>query len=482
MVENIEPQYPPAEEPPPENAFDIQSFVNQVFDVAQERGLMPKAGTDGRIEEPSLMGSEKAELFFRILGHLVKDTPEILTKLMEGATGVLGGLLSGWMSLITKLLQPGMQTLGGLTHDYVVAIAGQGLQKSPAGLPVPGGPAKDATSVVFDQIMAPLLGLLTPSSPGKVGAGEENAQHILGTIISLHLSTWMINILSNLSGLGFLKFVNSFDDAVTAGISARGFSRMATRPYLDTFVVKPGTRDLNRRYPLELGSVAGIIKRYTRGNITAEDLKFNLKGKGYDDETVADLLLDNAKFLTIDDVSWLVKSGQWTDADGAQYLEQQGYPKGYSRLRLYREMNSRVESEYSSLASSLVAATIDRRLDNETLRYLLGKMGFSQEEVNAMAIRAATLVELNTPLTLAQVRDLYNEGIEPLGFVQNFLQDEGYSPDDVDRLVLLYFTKKEERDAVKAALADARRNRATAQAKQDQATLAAQQTESLLLG
>jgi hypothetical protein len=474
--------YPPAEEPPAENAFDIQSFVNQIFDVAQARGFAPKAGAEGQPGEPSLMGSERATLFFRILGHLLSDTPEILTKLMEGGTGIIGGLLSGWLSLITKMLQPGMQTLGGLTHDYVVAMAGQGLEKSPAGLPVPGGPAKDATSVVFDQIMAPLLNLLTPSSPGKVGAGEENAQHILGTIISLHLSTWMVNILSNLTGCGFLKFINSFDDAVTAGINARGFSRMATRPYLDKFVVTPAARDLNLRYPLEIGSVAGLIKRYTRGNMTTEELKAALRGKGYDDETVADLLLDNVKFLPIADLVWLVKTGQWTDADGAQYLEQQGYPAGYARLRLYCEMNSRVESEYNQLASSLVTATIDRRLDNETLRYLLGKMGFSQEEVNAMAVRAATLVELNTPLSLAQVRDLYNEGIEPLGFVQNFLADEGYSPEDVDRLVLLYFTRKEERDARKAELADRARNRAEAQAAKDKAALAAQQTELLLLG
>jgi hypothetical protein len=99
-----------------------------------------------------------------------------------------------------------------------------------------------------------------------------------------------------------------------------------------------------------------------------------------------------------------------------------------------------------------------------------------------MVIRGTTLRELPTRLTLSQVRYIYNQGIEPLGFVQQWLEDEGYSPDDADRLVLAYFTQKSERDARKAALADAARNRAEAQAAKDKAALAAQQTESLLLG
>jgi hypothetical protein len=482
MVEKIAPEYPPAEEPPPENAFDIQSFANQVIDAFQSRGVIPKGGGGGGELQPSVWGADKADLFFRILGHLIKDSPEILQKLVEAVAGMASPFLKLLVSTVTGVLQPGMAVLGDLTGAYVRQVAGAGLQKSPGGLPVPGGPAKDATSVVFDQIMAPMLGLLTPSSPGKVGAGEENAQHILGTIISLHLSTWMVNIISNLTGLGVLKYINSFDDAITSGISARGFSRLATRPYLDTFVVKPGTRDLNRRYPLEVGSVGGLLTRYVRGYMTADEVKFALRGKGFDDETVADLLLEYLKLFSVDDLVTLVDAGVYTVDDAVEALKQQGYPENVARTKITKHYWDRVDAQYRSLANSLVDAFIDHRIDNETLRYLLGKASFSQDEINAMVVRGATLQELPKRLSLAQVKDLYNEGVEDLAFVQNFLQEEGYSDDDVDRLVLLYFTKKEERDARKAALEDAKRNRAATQAAQDKAALQQQQTEALLLG
>jgi len=482
MVEYIAPEYPPAEEPPPENAFDIQSFTNQIIDAFQSRGVIPKGGGGEGEFQPSVWGADKADLFFRMLGHLVKNLPEIIVKVEEGAAGVFTPLLKTLVQIVTAFLRPGMEVLGTLTHEYVMQMSGQGLEKSPAGLPVPGGPAKDATSLVFDQIMAPMLNLLTPSSPGKVGSGETNAQHILGTIISLHLSTWMVNIISNLSGLGALKWINSFDDAITSGISARGFSRMATRPYLDKFVVTPAARDLNIRYPIEIGSVGGLLKRYIRGNMTAEELKFGLRGKGFDDETVADLLLDSLKLFSVDDLVYLMDSGAYSLENAVEALKQQGFPENVARTKLTKAYWDRVDAQYRSLASSLVDAFIDRRLDNTTLRYLLGKAGFSQDEINAMVIRGATLQELPTRLTLSQVRYIYNQGIEPLGWVQQWLEDEGYSPDDADRLVLAYFTEKSERDARKAALADAKRNRAEAQAAKDKAALAAQQTESLLLG
>ncbi len=474
--------YPPAEEPPPENAFDIQSFIMQLWGGAAEAGVTPKVDAEGRLSKASIFGIEKVDTTLRILGYLTKLSPEILQKLVEGVAGMAEPFLKVLVSVATGILKPGMGLLAGLTHEYVTQVAASGLETKPGEPSIGRGPAGDATKVVFDQIMAPLLGLVTPASPRDPGGGEKNAQHILGTIISLHLSTWMVNIISNLTGLGALKWINSFDDAITSGISARGFSRMATRPYLDTFVVRPATRDLFRQYPLELGSVGGLLKRYVRGNISAEDLKAALRGKGYDDETVADLLLDNLKLFSPDDLVYLLDLQVYAFEDAVEALKQQGYPESVAKTKLQKPYFDRVDAQYRSLASSLIAACIDRRLDTETLRYLLGKMMYDRDEIQAMVVRAATLLEINTRLSLAQVRELYNEGVEPLGFVENFLQDEGYSSDDVDRLVLLYFTRKEERDAVRAAQADARRNRAEAQAVRDRAALAAQQTESLLLG
>jgi hypothetical protein len=467
--------YPPAEEPPPENAFDVQSFTSGVIQELQNKGILPKDWKDAawKLANPHVL----------LLTWLAERGGfALLLALLRSVLEMAEPYLKQLVSTVTTILQPGMRVLGDLTAAYVEQIAASGLEPAPGQKSTGKGPAGDATALVFDQIMKPLLGLTAPANPRDPGAGEINAQHTLGTIISLHLSTWMINIISNLTGLGVLKYINSFDDAITSGISARGFSRLATRPYLDTFVVKPGTRDLNRRYPLEVGSVSGLLTRYVRGHITGDKVKDALRGKGWDDETIEDLLLEALKLFSVDDLVTLVDAGVYTVDDAVEALKQQGYPENVARTKITKQYWDRVDAQYRSLANSLVDAFIDHRIDNETLRYLLGKASFSQDEINAMVVRGATLQELPKRLSLAQVKDLYNEGVEDLAFVQNFLHEEGYSDDDVDRLVLLYFTKKEERDARKAQQADAKRSRAAAQAAEDKAALQQQQTEALLLG
>lgn len=473
MVEAANPEYPEAPEPEPENTFDISSFTSGVLGELQKAEILPKDWSDAlaKLTNPWAAG----------LAVLSKLAFPFLLKLEDGIVDFAEPQLKELVKIVMAVLGRVMPVLEDLTGVYVQQIVASGLETKPGQLSTGRGPAGDATKVVFDQILAPMLNLLTPSSPGKAGAGEANAQHILGTIISMHLSTWMINIISNLTGLGALKWINSFDDAVTAGISARGFSRMATRPYLQTYVVDPATRDLNTRWPLEIGSVSQLIKRYIRGNISRERLKEVLRGKGFDDAVVEDLLLDTAKLLSVEAVVWLVNQGKWGEEQAIESLKQQGYPEALAPAVFELERTSLVRAEYHTLASSLVNAFIDRRLDNETLRYLLREAGFTQEEVNAYATRGAILQELPKLLTRADVAALYNEGLVDLTYVRQWLDTQGYSEDDADLLELLYFCKKEERNDRKAEQANRRRVALLAALGDEEAADALRQAELLSL-
>ena len=72
---------------------------------------------------------------------------------------------------------------------------------------------------LFDGVMSPLMGLTSAANPATAGAGQVNAQYTLGGIMGIHLHTWMINILSNLTGVGVLKFINSFDECITGALT-----------------------------------------------------------------------------------------------------------------------------------------------------------------------------------------------------------------------------------------------------------------------
>jgi len=440
---------PPAPDVPPENAFDVQLFTASVAKELRAAGA--PAFSDAALSAAWDLGfAHYIAFILKLLGH---DAGWLIGILLKAVMPILEGLVAG----ATEVLEPGMQALGLLTNAYVRQMTGRGQTTTPAGLPIPGGSQQDATSTVFDQIMAPLLNLLTPSNPDTAGAGDNNARHILGTIISLHLSTWAVNIISNVTGLGYLKWINSFDDALTSGISARGFSRLASKPYLEKYVVTPLARDLNRQWPVNIPGTSALVKGYIRGALSRAEFVDKMRRLGYAEEVIEDLLLEAVKMLSIGDVVLLVNDGQWTEDQALTHLRQQGWPGQLAPAAFWLERNSRVRTQMYSLASSLTDAFVDRRLDNPTLRALLKSAGLPPDEIEAYSTRGAILQELSRRLSLSQVKSLFAEDLVDLDYVLNFLRDEGYGADEVDLLALLEFTRKEDRAQRKAVLLDRRR-------------------------
>jgi hypothetical protein len=465
---------PEAPDVPPDNDFNPQGFASEMA-----RGFINiKEELNKALESYNFWQRQ----YIKLLVWLVSKAAWLLQVLLKYSFDELQPLAGALVQGAGTVMSPLMQTLGSLTGVYVQQLVNglQGVQRGTPGAPRPA--MSGGAQGLYDQILAPMAAFTAGANPALPGAGEANSQFALGAITSVHLSTWAVNIISNLIGVGMLKFINSFDDVVTAALNSRSIGRLALRPYLRKYMADPLERDLNVKYPLALGSLSALLKRYIRGNMTAEELKAGLRGQGYDDAVVADLLLDNAKLFTPDELVSLIQLGSYTEDQAVEALKQQGYPEHVARTKLQKPHWDLMDSQYLSLANSLVGAFVDRRLDNPTLRYLLGKAGFTEDEVNALVTRGAILQELPTKLTLAQVKDLYAEGVEDLTYVYQWLMNEGYSEEDADRLVLLYFTKKEERQQRAAAQTDTQRVSAEGQAAQDAATLAAQQAELQALG
>lgn len=445
-----EPVTPPeAPEEPPENAFDIQSFLEQAIKIGRDMGaLKPAVGAGGVVSHVDE---------WSWLAQVVKAFIPLLIGLEKAGITWIEPLLKAVLEVTQQMLDPGLKLLGDLTSSYVGHLAGEmkDIQPGKAGT-TPSG-MKPYAAGMFDGIMKPLGFLGGGRNPQNEGAGAENAEFALGSLITIHLTTWMVDILANFTGIGMLKYIHSFDNAITSAISARGIGRIASRPYLMKYMSEPLTRDLNAALPLDDASPSTLVKSYLRGAIDAQDLKLKMRQKGYKEEITENLLLDTAKLYDVSDLQWLIDQGQYTVQQAVDSLTQQGYPANVALVKILKGKADRPDAQYSSLANSLVTARADHKIDNETLRYMLSNLGFDEEQVESMAIRGATLAELPNRLTLTQVKQLYQEGLVDLDYVQTFLAEEGYGEQDQDLLVLLEFTKKEERTARANALAEARR-------------------------
>jgi hypothetical protein len=446
----------PAPEYPPENSFDAAAFANQIGTE------LKKIGTPAFNSES--LSTAIAEGLMKVMAFLWKWSPMGISMgapLMDDPqsfyTKVAKVLAEVILEMVLKGGKPALDILSGLTSFYTGEIVSELAPMSrSAGAGAPSGMSSGAQSL-FDGVMSPLMGLTAARNPGETGAGMANAQYTLGGIVGIHLHTWMINILSNITGIGVLKFVNSFDECITGSLNARSLGRGAMKPYLDKFIATPLTNDLNVAMPLAIGSSAMLIKRYLRGSMTAEDVKRELRKLGYDDSVAADLLLDSAKLLSVSAVVYLVKMGTWTEQQAITHLQQSGYPETLARGVYEIEYNSFVDSQMNSLAEDLLTLYKDHRMDRLAFTNALAKAGFPDEEIQALSLRGAYAQEIYKRLSYTQVKALYSESLVDMDYVLEYLTAEGYKDTDANMLVLLEFTKKEDRDNAKLLLANIRR-------------------------
>jgi hypothetical protein len=482
MAEYTEnPPPPAAPDYPPENAFDIQSFVEQAVKTLREQ----KVGA----ADPDAASSKDADAFIKVIAWLLSSKGDTLAKVAQAFEEIAETVAKTGIDLFVAFSEPLRNIMGALTKTYVTdLVQGQGelsrvLGGQPAGL------HEDAAGM-FQALLGPMLGLDgKATSPTESGAGGANSQYALGSIIQIHLQTWVMDMIGSMLGTFFenspvnpFGWIHSFDRCITTTLNARAINRIAMRPYLEKYIKDPLTRDLNVKFPMEFGGVSALIKRYIRGNMSAEELKHVLRGKGYDDEVVADMLLDTAKLLSADGAAWAVKNGFWTEEQAIRELQYLGYTAEMARVVLQMQLTAQIDSEGLSLAHSLIDAMVDRRIDQETVRRLLASTALTEDEINAMVTRGAILQELSRRLTLSQVKSLFAESLVDLDYVLNFLRDEGYSDQDADLLALLEFTKAADRAQRKKDLLERRRVALEAQLGYEKEADAARAAELAALG
>jgi len=424
------------------NLLAATSLVNQALDKIGEI-IQPLA------YDPDLLPAG--------LAFLIKEITPTLLRVVKAAIATVQPLATLLVGAGTQLFEPIAAAFGELTTAYV-QIVGKTIAEGEDGRP---GMSASATALganyAFDNIVAPIAFIASGNDPTKAGAGTANIQSSLGAIVSIHLMTWVCNVVANLTGLGTLKFMNSFNDVILAAMNARGMSRLAMRPYMETFMVQPATNDLNSAWPNKPLPESAAMKAYIRGALDSADTIAALRKLGYNEAYQAQWLSDASKYMTDENVGLLVNLGWWTDDQATQYLQQQGWPATIVGTVLNLAKLTRVIEIQHSMASYAEKLLITGKMTEEDFTSLLKNLDFSDTEIQALTLKALLQMQATKSVTYGQVVAMYKEGIVDLSYVQDWLEQEGYSAEDVANLVLLDFTQATERNARRATLAAQKR-------------------------
>jgi len=429
------------------------------------------------------------------LGHPYEDLLKIIASVWKLLSPLFLAFLVGeaeivhdYDSAISKLMKQVLQydmpvatdlagSIGAVLSQYIT-----GDPQSGAGEP-PGGIGEQA-SVLMNNVVNRLGLFVNPADPAVVGSGIKNAQYLLQQGVQLNLAMWSIDHLSHLPGFGWLQNVVEFDNVIFQMVNPPNMVRMMMDAMYTQLVRLPLTRDLNRKFPIKDLGISAMAKLYMRGSLNSQQYQDKLLDSGLDATQAEQLLIETWKPLSVGDVGTLVMHKYMTEADALTYLQQIGLMPPYDQLTLTLETHREVFARMRSVGNSLVAEYHKGALDFPTLTTMLTQLDFSQDELAVIAVEH-TAIGLKLPkvkdpgtvtLTLSDVKELFARSLVDLDFVINYLTNEGYDDQDMQYLILLFFTSSAQIAVNQATLAA--RERVQAQAALVRAATAQRKNEA----
>ena len=480
---------PPALDVPPANQYSPSTDLDatlahfQIHKTAWASALHDLSSAEQDVE--------------KLLGIIWTVLADLFLVFISGEAAVQHGYEADIVNLMQSALKNEMPqatelaaNISNILAQYVTGSPQTGSGNAPGGI---SDVASSLTATIVDR-----LGLFfQPIPPSQTNAGILNAQYLLQQGVQLNLSMWAIQHLSHLPGLGWLKHVSDFDNVIFQMVNPPNMVRMMMDAMYTQLVRLPMTRDLNRKFPVKDLGISATAKLYMRGSLTSQQYQDKLLDSGLDATQAEQLLIETWKPLTVSDVGTLVMHKYMTEADALTYLQQIGLMAPYDQLTLTLETHREVFARMRSVGNSLISAYHKGAFDFPTLTTLLQQLDFNDAEIAVVGVEHTTnalkLPKVKDPgtvtLTLSDVKELFAKSLVDLDFVINYLTDEGYDAQDMQYLILLFFTSSAQIAVNQATLAARERVQAqsalirakTAQAKNEADLAAALKAEAAQL-
>jgi len=345
--------------------------------------------------------------------------------------GKLGTILAGVEGHVESIAGPALAALAGHLIGQDVPISEMRRAAS-----------SDGNSVMGNAVARLALDALRPPD-GDIAPGSDRAQKFLATLGQLIFNGWFEStafelIVTAIPGMDSFESVAELPHELVDALGLGRLARVALRPLAQIGVATPLEWELNKAHRPTLLSEAQVIRQGFRGKWDWADVLEVLQRKGYSDAAIDGLINEQQKFLSTDDLAALVWLELVPLADAITTLRDQGWDEQTASKHFNTQTIKREDAIRRELATTAIAAYVDRKIDDADLSATLDAAITGAHERELLTTTARGKRALNVkPLSAAQVADCVKVGI--LGFTdyRDALTREGYSDADGAALELL---------------------------------------------
>jgi hypothetical protein len=395
--------------------------------------------------------------------------------LVRAATTVLGV----FFNLTLRLAAFVINLLGNAETDSAVAYGAVvaatlkelfGVTVDPATVNTrAGGSGKQAAANAAAQaILGTLFSGVSANPSGGITPSDQAANSYLAVAMNMEISGWLESWLADATSNHLLEKYGDLKDGITRVLGLGRMSRQVFAPPLKVLVHDPYLALLNQTYRPKAPEVAAVVRAFFRGEFDRTGLSSYLAPLGYTEQEISWLVTDHTKYLSNEDVDYLISRGIWNNDQAVTYLAQQGYETVGAQQVLSILQDKRIHKYELQIAELAVESYVKGDLDPVTAQDAINNSGVTSDEATYMWSLAQVKRSLHiTHLSLGQIQKGIEDGIMSLADLTTWATRNGMPADEQSylQLMTMFAVSKEVASvAAKAAAANAKANAAKAKA------------------
>lgn len=407
-----------------------------------------------------------------LAGSWLSGLYEILVKVFTTAIGIL-------LSLAIRIFAWFIGILGDVSAEastaYGTLVAATlkelfGIDVDPNSVNTRrGGADRQAVATKLGQTIIGTFFTGTQTDPnGRIVPSSTAADNFLATTMNMELNGWIESWFADGVTGHLLEKYGDLKDGIAQVLGLGRLSRQVFAPPLKVLVHDPYLALLEEKYRPKPVAEATLMRQFYRGEFTRESLSITLGRQGYSEQYIDWVIQEHEKFLSLDDVNYLLSRGTWTNDDAAHYLQEQGHTFAGAQRVVEIINDKRIHKYRTEIVSVAEAAFVKGDIPFDQWQSIASTSGLTDEEITWTLKVAGIKRELTvTHLSLGQIETGIKDGIMNLDDLRAWATRVNMPFEDETFLELMVLFDESKQTKAAKAKADA----AKAKAEADKAKL-----------
>jgi hypothetical protein len=400
--------------------------------------------------------------------------------LMRWVIAFLGWLLSNLMKifawlirLLTSVESDASAGYGALVSATLKNLMGVNVDPSAVASRSPGPGRQAAANAMAQAILGSMFTEVQSNPAGGVTPSDAGVNNFLSTLVNMELNGWLESwFLDGASG-HLLEKYGDLKDGLTRILGLGRLSRQAFAPPMKVLLHDPYLELLNIKYRPKLVDAGTAIQAFLRAEFDRDQLTTLLAPAGYNENEIDWLIRQHTKYLSIDDVNYLLQRQIWQTNDAITYLGFQGWKPADAQTVLSIAADKELQKYRIEAINVAETAYVDGNLDLASFQNLVSGSGLTQVEQSwIQSIANIKRQSKVTHLSLGQIEQGILDGVLNFNDLQAWATRVNMPANESADLELMIQVKMNKQTATAVQKAAAAKAKADAAAAKAQATAA----------